>query len=334
MNEPLIVAVTDREYRKAPNVFDLYLPDRIRSIEAPSDESALADFIDEHAVRHVVTGVEPYCGRLYESLPRGAVIARYGVGFDGIDLAAATAHGLFCTNTPGVLEVSVAEYTMTLILATARYLPDVTDNTRNGSWQQIIGNELRGKRLAIIGCGQIGCNVARIASVGFGMDVVGSEVNYVKADHLKREFGFSDIVKTFAEAAEGADYVSLHIPSTPATRHFINARRLASMSSGSWLINTARGAVVDENDLYEYLTAGKITGAALDVFEHEPYRPVTPERDLRTLSSVIMTPHVASSTHEACIRTAERALRNIILAADSEYETMDLLNPEVLRDEQ
>jgi len=330
MDGKIIVVVTEFEYEKAREVFEGATEAGIVCIPAPKEEDELAAAIRGNNARHVVLGVEPYREELYDSLPRGGVIARFGVGYDAIDIPKATRHGILCVNTPGVLEESVAEYTFSLILSAARHLQELDFSVRNGSWAPRQGTELRGKRLAVIGCGLIGGSVTKIASAGFGMEVVGCDIRYMDKEAMKREFGYSDIARDFAEAVADADFVTLHIPSTPATRHFINTKRLSLMPEKAWLINTARGAVVDESALYDALESGSISGAALDVFENEPYTPVERGKDLRNLKNVIMTPHVASSTVEACNRVAERALANIRLAEKKEYENMDLLNPEVL----
>jgi phosphoglycerate dehydrogenase-like enzyme len=146
-----------------------------------------------------------------------------------------------------------------------------------------------------------------------------------------RQHGYAEIVRRWEDAVPQADFVSLHVPNVPSTQHLVNAERLAQMQPHAWLVNTARGAIVDEVALYNALAASQIGGAALDVFEHEPYRPVHPDKDLRTLPNVIMTPHVASATQDACARMAARALRNIQLAERGAYEQMDLVNPEVLK---
>jgi phosphoglycerate dehydrogenase-like enzyme len=131
----------------------------------------------------------------------------------------------------------------------------------------------------------------------------------------------------FADAVGNADFVSLHIPARPDTMRFINRERLAQMSERAWLINTARGAVVDEAALFECLAAGRIAGAALDVFAREPYEPAEGSSDLRSLPNVILTPHIGSATEEANRRMAERALRNIRFAHAGQLERMDLVNP-------
>jgi lactate dehydrogenase-like 2-hydroxyacid dehydrogenase len=193
-----------------------------------------------------------------------------------------------------------------------------------------VGTELAGKLLAVIGCGAIGCRVAAIASRGFGMRAIGCEVRAVDAGRMKAEHGFEAVTPSFEAAADGADFVSLHMPSVPSTRGYVDATRLARLRREAWLINTARGAIVDEAALFDGLKTGTIRGAALDVFCREPYEPVQPDKDLRSLPNVIMTPHVGSTTTEACRQMAARALRNVMLGERREYGAMDLLNREVL----
>jgi len=325
------VAVTELEYRKAKGVFAAASREGIECICAPEGEADLAGAIRDHQAGHAIVGVDTYTGALYDALPRGGVIARFGVGHDGIDKELATRKGLLCANTPGVLNDSVAEYAIALLMAAARHLPAVAGTTLQGQWSPLVGRELQGKTLAVIGCGAIGRRVAQIAARGLAMNVVGCEVVPVDDRMLKERFGFARIGMHFAEAVAGADYVTLHIPSQPATMHFMNAERLAQLPSRAWLINTARGAVVDEAALYDVLAAGKLGGAALDVFENEPYRPVSAGKDLRTLGNVIMTPHVGSSTQEACDRMAAGALRNIRLACAEKFDEMNLLNPAACR---
>jgi lactate dehydrogenase-like 2-hydroxyacid dehydrogenase len=289
----------------------------------------LADAVCEQGIRHVIVGVDRYVGPLYDAMETGGVIARFGVGHDGVDKDLATRKGLLCTNTPAVLDDSVAELTIALVLAAARHVPAGVAATRRREWSPKVGRELRGKRLAIIGCGSIGRRVARIASSGFGMDVTGCDVISVDMKRMRDEFGFTDVVTDFAAAVADADYVSLHIPGTPETRHLVNRERLETMPGRAWLINTARGTVVDETALFDAISEGRLAGAALDVFEREPYDPVQPDKDLRTLENVVMTPHIGSSTQEACHRMALRALRNIGLAEERRFDEMDLLNPAV-----
>ncbi len=324
------VAVTELEFRKAEAIFIRAAREGLACSPAPAAEAALAATIRDGGLRHVIIGVETYRGELYHALGAGGVIARFGVGHDGVDKVQATARGLLCTNTPGALDDSVAEHTINLLFAAARQTVSQAARLRAGEWAPQMGSELKGKTLAIIGCGAIGRRVGRIAARGLGMNVVGCEVAKLDRQRMQREFGFVSVVNDFGAAVKEADFVSLHIPALPATRHFLNRERLRSLPARCWVVNTARGAVVDEAALFEALVGKRLAGAALDVFEREPYAPVAPDKDLRALGNVIMTPHISSSTREACDRMADRALRNIQLAETGNHHEMDLLNPEVL----
>lgn len=324
------VAVTEPEYRKAEGVFSRAREAGFECLPVPAEERPLAEELRRNRLPHAIVGVAAYRGPLYEAMSPGGVIARFGVGHDGIDKTQATERGLFCTNTPGVLDDSVAEHTIGLLLALARRTPLLSARMVAGEWAPQMGVELAGKRLAVIGCGGIGRRVARIAARGFNMQVIGLKRSTSHPGELEREFGFARIVNLFEEAVSGADFVSLHLPSVPETRHYLNRARLQALPAGCRLINTARGSLVDETALFDALADGRIAGAALDVFETEPYEPQAPGKDLRQLPNVVLTPHTGSSTREACERMASRALGNIQLAAAGRYAELDLLNPSVL----
>jgi lactate dehydrogenase-like 2-hydroxyacid dehydrogenase len=326
----LKIAVTEPEYRKAKGVFSHATAEGCQCVPVPSEEQPLAVELRQKSFQHVIVGVAPYRGAVYETLKPGSVIARFGVGHDTINKALATEHGLLCTNTPGVLDDSVAEHTMGLIGGLARHTPFQAARLIAGEWTLRVGLELKDKRLAVLGCGGIGRRVARIAARGFGMKVVGLRKSQAPTDELQQQWGFERVVTDFAEAVNRADFVSLHLPAGPETRHYLNRSRIEQLPTGCFLINTARGVLVDETALFDALASGKIDGAALDVFEKEPYEPQAPDKDLRQLSNVVLTPHTGSSTREACDRMARRALRNIRLAAAARYHEMDLLNPAVL----
>jgi phosphoglycerate dehydrogenase-like enzyme len=322
-----IVLVTEPEYRKTEACF--LSVRELECLRAPDAEADLASAIRAAHARHVVVGLGTYSGALYEALQAGGVIARFGVGHDGIDKARATEAGLLCTNTPGVLNQSVAEHTMLLIGAAARKLVSASSRMASSAWEPETGVELHGKTTAIIGCGAIGRAVARIASLGYGMHVVGlSKADAPPPAALEH---FRLVTNDFAAAVRNADFVSLHIPAGGSSAQFMNRERLALLGKRSWLINTARGSVVDERALFNALADGQLGGAALDVFTHEPYTPPEGSGDLRSLANVILTPHVGGNTVEANRRIAKRALHNITLAEAREFARMDLLNPEVLR---
>jgi phosphoglycerate dehydrogenase-like enzyme len=325
------VVVTRPEYVKAEAEFRT--AEGVACVPVPPEEAELSDVIRSRRLKHAIVGVTQYSGSLYEALGAGGVVARFGVGHDGIDKSRATARGILCTNTPGVLTESVAEHTMALLLAAARRIAKLAHSTASGKWEPRAGAELHGKTLAIIGCGAIGCRVAQMASFGFGMKVVGYARRSCDLSRMTAECGFSAICTDFAEAVADAGYVSLHIPGGPATFRFLDQGRLRLLSPKAWLINTARGGIVDESALFDALTAGRLAGAALDVTEIEPYRPIDPGRDLRTLRNLTITPHVGSNTGEANSRMARRAIHNIRMAEAGRFLEMDLLNPEVLDSE-
>jgi phosphoglycerate dehydrogenase-like enzyme len=322
-----IVLVTEPEYRRAERVFAS--AKAVTCVVGPSEEEALAQAIADVGARHAVVGGRAYRGPLYSAIPRGRVIARFGVGHDGIDKKKATEAGVLCTNTPAVLDQSVAELTFLLIAAAARHLTTIAGAMSDGKWVPAEGTELRGKTLTMIGVGRIGRAVARIARRGYEMRVVGyHRPGSASAASARDDF---DLMTDDLEMALGkADFVSLLIPAAPENAHFINRERLAMLKPHAWLINTARGIVVDENALYDALAEGRIRGAAMDVFDQEPYVPGDPARDLRRLPNVILTPHVGSHTPEANGRMAARALENITLAEAGTFSRMDLLNPEVI----
>lgn len=314
-----IVLVTEPEYAKAAAVFRQ--AEGFQCLAAPAEEAALAQRVRETGARHVIIGVVKYSGALYEAIPAGGVIARFGVGHDGVDKAAARARGILCCNTPGVLDASVAECAVGLMLAVARNLAACALDAPGAAWAPRMGIELAGKTLAVIGCGSIGGRVARIARHGLGMRVVG----FGRSRPADLE-PYAEFSSDFAAAAGQADFVSVHIPDTAANRDFINRERLGLMRMGAILINTARGGVVDEDAVFDAITAGTLAGAGLDVFKQEPYRPQQADKDLRTLSQVLMTPHIGSSTREACERMALAALRNLGHAIAGRHGEMNLVS--------
>lgn len=320
----MIVLVTETEFKRAPEVFS---STPIQCIAVAADEPTLSREVKQRGARYVIVGSVKYTGAIYDALGQGGVIARFGVGHDGIDKDKATAAGVLCTNTPGVLDQSVAELAMLLILASARRLVSLDAEMRAGTWNLgPSGIELRGKTVAFIGGGRIGQATARIASQGFGMRTIG----FRRTDRAGDAAAFDAMATDFASAVRDADFVSLHINAEPANHQFVDHTRLSLMPPRAWLINTARGSVVDENALFDALVERRLAGAALDVFDREPYVPADPSRDLRTLPNVVLAPHVGSHTREANRGMAERAVQNVMLAEAGNFASMDLLNPAVI----
>jgi phosphoglycerate dehydrogenase-like enzyme len=327
-SERPLVLVTQVEYGKARDVFAGASDVRCEPVAA--SEAELSAAVKAGAAAFVIVGVEPYLGdSLYGALPRGGLIARFGVGHDGVDKRKATQRGILVTNTPGVLTISVAEHTIWLIGALLRHVARGDAEVRAGTWRPMIGAELHGKTLAVIGCGAIGRQVAAIASHGLGMKVIGFDRPGLDREELY-QWGIGRFTTSWEGAVGTADVVTIHLASTGETRRFINAERLDAVRQGAFLVNTARGAVLEEVALYDALVSGRLAGAALDVFETEPYRPVAEGKDLRTLPNVVLTPHIGSSTAEACTRMAERCLANVRAAIAKRYGEMDVVNPDVL----
>ncbi len=275
-------------------------------------------------------GVEAFVDGLYKALPKGGVIARFGVGHDGVDKIKATENDLIVTNTPGVLDDSVAEHAIWLVGALARQIAAHDASMKQKNWQPCSGMELKGKTLLLIGCGAIGRKTAKIASFGFGMKVIAYDVVKCDAEMMKTQFGVSAIAGSLDEVLSHADVVSIHMPSIPATRHFVDSGFLYKMKQTACIINTSRGPIIDEIALYDALVKKQIAGAGLDVFETEPYKPVDAAKDLRTLDNIVLTPHVGSSTTDACNRMAHRVLENLKAGLEKRYKDMDILNPAVL----
>ncbi len=237
------------------------------------------------------------------------LIANFGTGVDHIDLAAARERGITVTSTPGVLTEDTADMTMALILAVPRRLAEGERLMRSGAWEgwaptSMLGHRIWGKRLGIIGMGRIGQAVARRA-LGFGLSI-----HYHKRHRLPEELE-AELEATYWESLDQMlahmDIISVNCPHTPATYHLLSARRLKLMPPQAYIVNTSRGEVIDENALTRMLRGGEISGAGLDVFEHEP--AINPK--LLELDNVVLLPHMGSATLEGRIDMGEKILINI-----------------------
>ncbi len=246
--------------------------------------------------------------------PALKLIASFGTGVDHVDLAAAQQHGIIVTNTPGVLTEDTADMTMTLILAVSRRLAEGERLIRSGRWTgwgptTMLGQRISGKRLGIVGMGRIGMALARRAK-GFGLSV-----HYHNRRPVPEDVE-SALEATYWESLDQMlahmDIVSVNCPHTPATYHLLSARRLRLMQPQAILVNTARGEIVDEEELTRLLEMRAIAGAGLDVFEHEP--AVDPR--LRALDNVVLLPHMGSATIEGRIAMGEKVIINIKTFAD------------------
>ena len=246
---------------------------------------------------------------------RTRLIANYGVGFEHIDLAAAKARGIAVTNTPGVLTDATADLALTLILMAARRAGEGEREVRAGRWTgwgptHLNGSSLKGKVLGLVGLGRIGIATAQRAHHGLGMRIAyygRRECLPEVARELNAEF-HTDLHALLA----ASDFVSLHIPGGAETNGLIGAEALAAMKPGSYLINTARGGVLDHAALAEALRSGHLSGAGLDVYPAEPEVP----EELLGLENVVLLPHLGSATRETRIAMGERALANIVAWAE------------------
>ena len=243
---------------------------------------------------------------------KAKIIANFGVGFNNIDIQAAKARGLTVTNTPDVLTDDTADIAVTLLLMVARRAGEGERHVRSQLWTgwrptHMLGTKVSGKTLGLIGMGRIAKAVARRAHHGFGMKVVFHDPYPPKPEEAK-SLGAEPRESIDAVLAE-ADFVSLHCPATPETRHLMNSQRLGQMKKGAFLINTARGDVVDEAALVAALKQGTIAGAGLDVFEKEP----AVAADLLAMENVVLFPHLGSATTETRVAMGMRALENLKL---------------------
>ena len=263
---------------------------------------------------------------LLATAPKLRIAANVAVGFDNIDVAACTKRGVAATNTPGVLDETTADFAWTLMMAVARRLGEGEALARSGTWQgwdldQLVGTDVWGKTLGLVGFGRIGRAVARRAS-GFQMRVIYTDAVRAQEEvekELKAEF--RDMNSLLAEA----DFVSLHVPLLPETRGLFDAAKFRRMKPTAFLINTARGPVVEEAALVAALEEGKIAGAALDVYEKEPLIHPGLKR-----ANVVLAPHLASASLETRTKMACMAAENVV-ALFKGQRPPNLLNPEVLK---
>ncbi|MEU9748179.1 phosphoglycerate dehydrogenase [Streptomyces niveus] len=252
----------------------------------------------------VVAGTDSFSAEVIEAAPVLRILSRCGVGHDNIDVAAANRRGVAVTITPGTNRVSVAEHVLALMLNCARRIPQNVIAVRDGGWAQESGRELCGSTLGVIGLGSIGKSVTR-AALALGMRVVAHDP-WLDEDFLK-ETGVE--AQPLGSVLAAADFLTLHISLDESTRHLIDAAALRRMKPDAYLINTARGGVVDEEALADAVEAGLLAGAALDVTEQEP---LPADSRLRGLDNILVTAHIAAATVEARARSGALAAQQVI----------------------
>ena len=297
--DPVMAIVRERFQLVQEPLDTLPAPSTLREGLCRSDAAivTLGDRIDAEAI-HAATRLK--------------ILANYAVGYNNIDLAAAQARGLIVTNTPDVLTDATADLTWALLLATARRIVEGDALVRSGRWTgwsptQLLGAEVSGKTLGIIGMGRIGQAVAGRA-MGFRMPIRYHSRQPIATSSLPREWEYRSLQDLLGEA----DIVTIHVPLTPATHHLIGARELAWMKPTAFLLNTARGPIIDEEALVDALKTGVIAGAGLDVYEQEPAM----HSGLAQLKQVVLLPHLGSATLHARVQMGLVCLENIQAVLD------------------
>jgi len=290
----------------------------------PSREELVRGLANAEGLLCLLT--DPIDATLLEGAPRLRVISVMAVGYNNVDVPAATRRGILVTHTPGVLTETTADLAFALILAVARRIVESDRFTRSGNWRTwdpslLLGRDVHGAVLGLVGFGRIAQAVAQRAR-GFKMTVLYHDTQRMPAEEASLGTEFTPLEELLARS----DFVSLHVPLTPATRGMIGEAELARMRPDACLINTARGEVIDETALYQALVSGRLAGAGLDVYAQEPVDPAHP---LLTLDSVVALPHVGSATRATRKRMADLAVDNL-LAGLAGIRPPHPVNPEVL----
>ncbi len=272
----------------------------------PKEDELIASIND---IDVLISGTEVVTARVLEAAPNLKLIAKHGVGFENINLDAAVARKLPVVIAGGAISDSVADMALALLLACARHIPQGDRAARDGKWPRMVGVELRDKTLGIVGLGQVGREVAKRAKA-FGMHIVAYDVFRNEAfarEHAVRYLSLGDVLQE-------SDFISLHAPVTDDSRHLINAMTLLLMKPTAYIINTARGELVDEAALAQALRERRLAGAAFDVFEKEP----PGDHELLKLDNFIAAPHSAAQTHDGLRKLGEVTVDNILRLMNGE----------------
>jgi len=265
---------------------------------------------------------------VFDAAPNLKIVSQMAVGYDNINVEEATKRGIYVTNTPGVLTETTADFAWALLMAVARRVAEADRYVREGKWKvgwhpmMLLGRDVYGATIGIIGAGRIGSAVARRAK-GFNMKILYYDV--VRNPRMEEETGakFVDVDTLLKES----DFISIHVPLTKETYHMINAEKLKLVKETAYIINTARGPIIDERALYEALKEGRIAGAALDVFEQEP---ISMDNPLLKLDNVVFAPHIASASYETRSKMAEMVAENLVAFFEGRIPP-NLVNPDVVK---
>lgn len=320
---PQTIYVSEVSYAKGADTFQkLTQETNFEFIPVVEEELSLSKKIQENNVKGYIADLFPYTGDLYDAMPEGSAISRFGVGHDSIDKKKAAAAGIHVANTPGVLNTSVKEQAMWMIGSLARKVPVHDHEMHSNTWNPQRGIEVKGKTLTILGFGRIAQDICKCAHHGFGMNVIGFDqfdqeqfckfANVDTFEEFQKDIPVSRITTDIKDAVNNADFVLMMMAVTDETKGLANQDLFKNMPKGAYFINAARGALVNENDLYDALTNNTIAGAAIDVFIEEPYKPQDATKDLRSLNNIIMTPHIASNTAETNAAMALTSAQNVM----------------------
>lgn len=261
-------------------------------------EKEVGDLLEKHEPVGMIAGIEPLTQSVLEQAQSLKAVSRCGIGLDSVDLQAAKQKNIVVTNTPDAPTVAVAELTFGMIISLLRGIHLSNAKIHNGEWFRPYGQLLHGKTVGIIGCGRIGSYLASLLQ-SFGCTILGCD----PACPVNENFTLVDGEEILKES----DIVTLHIPYSSTTHHFINKARIGMMKDGAYLINAARGGLIDEDALYEALKNKKIAGAALDCFEEEPYTG-----KFKDLDNILMTGHIGSYARESRILMEKEAVENLL----------------------
>jgi len=265
---------------------------------------------------------------VFDAAPKLKIVAQMAVGFDNIDIPEATKRGICVTNTPGVLTETTADFAWTLLMAVARRVVEGDKYVRTGQWKvgwhpmMLQGRDIYGATLGIVGLGRIGCAIAMRAK-GFNMKVLYHDV--VRRPDFEKEYGIEYV--NIDHLFKNADFITVNVPLMKETHHLVNEQKLKMMKKTAYIINNARGPVVDEKALYKALKEGWIAGAGLDVFEQEPIPLDSP---LLKLGNVVVAPHISSASYETRSKMAEMVAENLIAFFEGRTPP-NLVNPDAVK---
>ncbi|EAW35608.1 phosphoglycerate dehydrogenase [Lyngbya sp. PCC 8106] len=302
------VLVTCPHLQKTIDIYRERLVEKGIELEVPSvvqqlSEAELLEIIDRFD--GVIAGDDPFTAKVLEKGKRLKIVAKWGIGVDGIDRDAANRLGILVKNTPDVFSDEVADVALGYIILLARHLHKLDQSVRSGGWLQIPGMTLRGKTLGVIGVGSIGRGIVK-RGVAVGMSVLGYDIRSIP-DAVQAEFGVKSV--SFEELLQQSDFIALSCNLTPENHHLLSHQQFELMKPGVRLVNVARGPLIDETALVAALKLGKVAGAALDVFEVEPLPMDSP---LRQFDQCIFGTHNSSHTKEAVLRVNELAIANLL----------------------